>query len=248
MIRLLRQCDGKRPACSQCAFSGKACAGYEYDLIFRAPIVPGQPAKPQRQSSSKSTCASKKRKPKQGQDIQSPAFKDVLARSPPRPGSIPQTLAWPLLDVISLVVQNFSPLEVWDQDFSRHHGPATSSPQRICGAWVESLPALAREGLADAFLAPAVKTLAVAILARGQDGRAPVSDALNAHTSALAALRAGLIVDGVDMKVRSNMLAAATMCLYLSEVHLCSDVFPCIVRLMTEIVWRSLDDAAYLDC
>jgi hypothetical protein len=231
MIRLTsRQCDGKKPACSQCAFSGKACAGYEYDLIFRAPTVPGQPAKPRRQSTSKNTCASKIRKPKQGQ------------------GSIPQTLAWPLLDVISLVVQNFSPLKVWDQDFSRHHGPATNSPQRICGAWVESLPALAREGLADDFLAPAVKTLAVAILARGQDGRAPVSDALNAHTSALAALRVGLIVDGVDMRVRSNMLAAATMCLYLSEVHLCSDLSAMSGPLMTDVAWLFQDDAAYVDC
>jgi hypothetical protein len=128
--------------------------------------------------------------------------------------SPPLQLSWPLLDIISLVVQNFSPISVWDQNYSR------DSPQRICGAWVETLPELARQARADYFLAPAVKTLAVAILARGLDGRAPLSDALKAHTSALSALRSGL---AADMASCSNMFAAATMCLYLSEV--CSSFF-----------------------
>lgn len=222
------QCDGKRPTCSQCEFSRKPCAGYDYDLIFRAPISPRQLAAPGRQDTFMSKSASKNRTFRQCSGTRILGPKDgQLAHSPPRTSSVPQPLGWPLLDVISLVVQNFSPLEVWDQDFCRHHGPASNSPQRICGAWVESLPALARDGLADNFLAPAVKTLAVAILARGHKGMAPLSDALNAHTSALSALRVGLVANGADMTIRSNMFAAATMCLYLSEVCLCLRLLSC---------------------
>jgi hypothetical protein len=127
------------------------------------------------------------------------------------------------------VVQNFSPISVWDQNYSR------DSPQRICGAWVETLPELARQTEADFFLAPAVRTLAVAILARGLNGRAPLSDALKAHTAALSALRTGL---AADMTSCSNLFAAATMCLYLSEVCLFFlFTASCGFKLLTSI-WR----------
>ncbi|KAG7143083.1 hypothetical protein HYQ46_007531 [Verticillium longisporum] len=32
-------CDGKTPACTQCTKSGRECAGYQHDLIFRPPTM-----------------------------------------------------------------------------------------------------------------------------------------------------------------------------------------------------------------
>ncbi|KAI8680393.1 Zn(2)-C6 fungal-type domain-containing protein [Fusarium keratoplasticum] len=77
------------------------------------------------------------------------------------------------------------------------------------------LPELARGSKADQCLSPAIKTLAVSILARGSQGRAPMSDALAAHTTALESLNSGL--DGWATSA-PNIVAASIMCLFLSEM------------------------------
>ncbi|KAI8686722.1 Zn(2)-C6 fungal-type domain-containing protein [Fusarium sp. Ph1] len=58
-------------------------------------------------------------------------------------------------------------------------------------------------------------TLAVSILARGSQGKAPMSDALAAHTTALESLKRGL--DGWATSA-PNIVAASIMCLFLSEM------------------------------
>ncbi|KAM5341489.1 hypothetical protein ACJ41O_014520 [Fusarium nematophilum] len=159
----------------------------------------------------------------QGQDISSPIAKKSK-RQPAAPKPVPKalpaprndfplthSLTWPLLDIISLVVQNFSPVGEIPRVVATE---ASMFSHRICGGWVEVLPELAREAKADQLLSPAIKTLAVSILARGGGGRAPMSDALAAHTSALESLGAELSLGSTSSP---NMIAASIMCLFLSE-------------------------------
>lgn len=124
------------------------------------------------------------------------------------------SLAWPFQDVISLVVQNFSPAMLsstsafmnWDVDMF----------PRVCGAWIELLPVLSMTRRHEMTLSSSVKALGVSILARGRNGIAPISDALTAHCSALNSLHDSLhhIHDS-----NSDVLAVAIMCLMISEVR-----------------------------
>lgn len=68
---------------------------------------------------------------------------------------------------------------------------------------------------AERLLMPSVKTLAISMLSRGSAGLAPVSDALAAYAEALPSLRLGL--QSRDDS-NSDLLLAAIICLFLSEV------------------------------
>ncbi|KAM5366222.1 hypothetical protein ACJZ2D_010650 [Fusarium nematophilum] len=198
-------CDGKRPSCSQCSFSDRECAGYDHDLIFRPPVV----------SSSYSKAKPKQSSPIAKKSKRQPAAPKPVPKALPAPRNdfpLTHSLTWPLLDIISLVVQNFSPVGEIPRVVATE---ASMFSHRICGGWVEVLPELAREAKADQLLSPAIKTLAVSILARGGGGRAPMSDALAAHTSALESLGAELSLGSTSSP---NMIAASIMCLFLSEM------------------------------
>lgn len=215
------KCDGVTPTCSQCLLSGRTCPGYQHDLIFRPPIIAGQQPVVARASKRKRaaplTNLQIERVPyhrQTGVEHRSTDTTNTELHPYRQPSTVPSPLSWPLLDIVSLVVQNFSPPEVLDGSYLVTGGSGISTP-RVCGAWVQALPELARGGRAETFLSPSIKTLAVSMLSRAPDGRAPVSDALAAHAFALASLRSGL-----QGKVgsSSNMFAAAVMCLFLSEV------------------------------
>ncbi|KAH7276133.1 hypothetical protein B0J15DRAFT_531564 [Fusarium solani] len=198
-------CDGKRPSCSQCLFSSKKCAGYDHDLIFRPPVV----------SNSYPARATKSKRQRRRVSVDSQKAQSVVSKQVTLPANefpLTRSLSWPLLDIISLVVQNFSPVGKAPQFVPSQ---ASIFSHRICGGWVEMLPELARGSKADQCLSPAIKTLAVSILARGSQGRAPMSDALAAHTTALESLNSGL--DGWATSA-PNIVAASIMCLFLSEM------------------------------
>ncbi|KAH8667685.1 hypothetical protein BGZ61DRAFT_461053 [Ilyonectria robusta] len=193
-------CDGKRPACSQCSLRGRECPGYQTELIFRDPLTPRPP------SSERKGIQTKRRN--------KPAKKPHASTQPifnHSPTTISRTLSWPLSDIISLCAQNFVP--ECELVFASSN-PAVSQ-SRICGSWIEVLPSLIQKEEHQHLLSLAIKALGVSIVARGSDGRAPVSDALEAQCGALHALR-----DTIRHYTSSsfNALAAAMMCLYLSEM------------------------------
>ncbi|KAH6877057.1 N-terminal fungal transcription regulatory domain-containing protein [Thelonectria olida] len=207
-------CDGKVPACSQCLVRGYKCAGYQHEFIFRPP---------EGTSSFKKT-SHRRNKPKNvsKNPINPPAEKDVQvlrqhgqATIEPeqaiRQTTMARSLSWPLLDMISLLVQNFTPV-----GYSSTSAVSALSPPRICGAWIEALPELASKGEHEHVLSSAIKAFATSILAQGCEGRAPVCDALRAYGLGLQSLRNGL----QDQKGFSNVFIAAAMCLFLSELIL----------------------------
>lgn len=136
-----------------------------------------------------------------------------------RLSSIRPPLAWPLLDMVSLVVQNFSPhrlSKLRHTDSSDTHDLAP----RLCGAWVETLPFLACHEMADKVLAPSIKTLATSMVSRGPGGVAPVYDALKAHELAISSIQSGIRSIKGGQSSDSSILAAAVTCLFLAELLL----------------------------
>ncbi|KAF4821120.1 hypothetical protein CGCSCA5_v003582 [Colletotrichum siamense] len=91
------------------------------------------------------------------------------------------------------------------------------SQSRICGAWVEVLPGLVgADGRHDGPLSSAIKALGISLIARGPSGRAPVHEAIAAHSSALKAV-GRLIPHANDDPNNYDEISAAIMCLFLSE-------------------------------
>ncbi|KAH8800369.1 hypothetical protein F5884DRAFT_549580 [Xylogone sp. PMI_703] len=193
-------CDGKRPFCSQCMLKGRKCSGYQSDLIFRPPQV----SSPRPTGSIRTQDHTTKRR-----EFRKSA---KLTKIRIDYSSIVRPLSWPLCDVISLCAQNFIP----ENELSLSSNTSSLSQSRICGTWIEVLPSLAGNG-GNEYLDSAIKALGISIVARGSEGRAPASDALEAQCSALQALQKNI---KHASKSAFNELAAAIMCLFLSEMLL----------------------------
>ncbi|CCF33275.1 hypothetical protein CH063_05494 [Colletotrichum higginsianum] len=211
-------CDGKIPACSQCDRTGRTCPGYQSSLIFRPPVVPRhhQPAPMQPR---RSRVVGGRQQPRQ-QTYPTTSTEEAgpsQAVHQVSKTTVHMCLNWPLMDIISLVVQNLCPIEILNRtDLSSSN--AGGSVPRICGAWVEALPELVLHTKAEQILSPSIKTLALAILSRGRESRMSTSDAVAAHAHAVSSLRSGFLQENVSDS--SNLLAATVMCLFLSEMIL----------------------------
>ncbi|KAH7123214.1 N-terminal fungal transcription regulatory domain-containing protein [Dactylonectria estremocensis] len=197
-------CDGNIPACSQCLLRGRACPGYQADLIFRDPLMP-RPGPSGRSGTNKMI---KRMKPS-NKSINTAHAAQTIATQ--RPTLVTRALSWPLSDIISLCAQNFVP----ESELVLSSSNPAVSQSRICGSWIEVLPSLIEKEEHQYLLHSAIKALGVSILARGRDGRAPVSDALEAQGGALQALQDAIRHCAAPC---FNALAAAMMCLYISEI------------------------------
>ncbi|KAH0492268.1 hypothetical protein TgHK011_007229 [Trichoderma gracile] len=213
-------CDGKRPSCSQCAGTKIKCGGYQYDLVFvPSHLSTGAPTKPKTRKDGKITKKQRECTTAQTNTLTN-ASDEIFHASRPEVTDalcvVRPSLAWPFQDIISLVVQNFSPAVLssnsafmnWDIDIH----------PRVCGAWIELLPVLSLTRRYEMALSSSVKALGVSILARGRNGIAPISDALTAHCSALHALHVSL--HHISHTADSDVLAVAIMCLMISELIL----------------------------
>lgn len=127
-------------------------------------------------------------------------------------GSALRPLSWPLSDIVSLCAQNFIPAN----ELSLSSSELANSQSRICGAWIEVLPTLVNKR-EDYILHSAIRAFGTSILASGSDGRATVSEALEAQCEALHFLRGRISQANTSS---FNELAAAIMCLFLSEVRI----------------------------
>ncbi|KAI6784728.1 uncharacterized protein J7T54_007821 [Emericellopsis cladophorae] len=201
-------CDGKKPACTQCEVRKRDCAGYQHDLIFRPPLVGGPPGRTSTVTKARSNPSKKTPSPPKVAAAQIARSREPVSHHLAAPGPISRSLSWPFLDIISLVVQNFSP----------DSAPACKgliSAETICGAWVQVMPDLARCPAAETYLLPAIKALGVSIASRGAAGRAPVGQALEAQSEAVCALNRGL---GQMRADEFDVILASVMCLLISEM------------------------------
>lgn len=203
------QCDGKRPACSQCLFLGRSCEGYQVDAVF----VPYQPK-------------SQKRKPRKafrpsaasGEAAQTSTGSTGLAKARaqkdwrcPSPGPVdPPTAS----EFTAVILNCFTP--------GNSFVPSSpdSSTIQVCGAWVGVLPRLADEMRSDALIFAAVKAFGTAILDRGPDGKRMNFRSLEAYHSTLQWLRHDLVASKVSFDIKT---AASIACLAMVEVSAGSD-------------------------
>ena len=194
----LSQCDGKLPACSQCLIRRRECPGYQFDLVFRPPLVSGS------LSLSIKNRKSTNKRPNRKQTLR-PFEVPTIVSQHTAPG---RALTWPLLDVLSLCLQNFVPA---DELFLS----TSASASRMRWTWMEIIPQLLT-GKNDEALSSSIRALGISIMARGRDGPAPTSCALEAQAHALRAMRKALSQRRTLLSCEK--VVSATMCLILSEV------------------------------
>ncbi|KAK3989424.1 hypothetical protein QBC44DRAFT_350636 [Cladorrhinum sp. PSN332] len=96
----------------------------------------------------------------------------------------------------------------------------------MCCAWMEVLPSLLGTSH-EYFLSPAIKALGISIVARGNNGRAPIPNALEARCAAMRTLRGAV---GRENDSSFNALAASMMCLFLSEMLLPTSSISCAIH------------------
>jgi hypothetical protein len=193
------QCDGKKPACSQCTFRGLTCPGYPADWVF-------VPQTTRNASKFKARRAGPRQQPGAGPQTE-PKREEALCDLSVKPVTTPEAL--PLRDLIAAIIDNYVP----ESGAAIACGSVEPSP-RICGSWVEILPDIAGND-ADTALASAIRAFAVTILSRGPKQRFPISEGLEAYNQALVAINDALQSPYSDFPVA---IAAAVMCLLLAEL------------------------------
>lgn len=205
----LAQCDGKRPACSQCLFLGRSCEGYQVDAVF----LPYQPG-PRKRRPGKARPSAPSGEAQKSAALQSKAENTSLAEvraqrgwrcPPPRPVDAPTAG-----ELTAVILSCFVP----------EHGdnvPSSldSSTIQVCGAWVGVLPRLAHGMRSGALLSAAVKAFGTAILDRGPEGRRLNFRSLEAYNSTLQQLQQDLAAPNVSFNVKT---AASIACLAMVEV------------------------------
>ncbi|EEA25481.1 hypothetical protein TMatcc_006295 [Talaromyces marneffei ATCC 18224] len=200
-------CDGKRPECTQCVHSGRACDGYQTSWTFVD------------SSTSKSTLKQRKTGQVQhfqtssslGQDDAQETIQKGLSSSLSL-GRAQASFHRPSRDdFITLVVRNYVPQ---DTVTAVHNDFRTKQP-RICGAWVEVLPNLRNGGgTPDLVLAAAVEALATSILTQKLNPNQDNVESFQSYEVALRSLRKSFVVNQrCDIE-----LLASIMCLSLVEL------------------------------
>lgn len=193
-----KQCDGKKPACSQCALRNRECPGYPAAWVF-------MPQGSQVDAKVKPRRAVSRRQP--GTKLSAAPKGTVSEQSSANPVS--PAASQPLSDLVLAIIDNYVP----ESDFALLKSRVEPWP-RICGSWVEVLPELVSND-PDAALASAIRAFAVTILSRGPGRKLPVSDGLEAYNQALLSVNAALQSPYSDFPVA---IAAAVMCLLLAEL------------------------------
>jgi hypothetical protein len=140
-------------------------------------------------------------------------------------------MTWSSRDILSLCVQNLVP--------SNAILGICASKSQICASWIEIIHELPTgDDVARNIVPTSIRALGEAVLARGCDGIAPISSALNAQSSAIREMQRALRRPTVSMV---EQLVVATMCLLLSEVLTpCVELaYPANEARLDNTSWRS---------
>ena len=190
------------PSCTQCEFSHVACPGYSLDWEFR-------PVEVSTVCSTKKPVTARSRKSKKaGQSIELQKLAQaVVDRLTPD-----RALKWPVCSIVSLCIQNLTP--------TRDMFLETASAAQMMCSWVTVLSELVdRNQEYDDLLPSSIRALGESIIARGANGLAPVSSALEVQSSAMRAMsRAVNRALSCNGRPLCDEFAAAIMCLIISEV------------------------------
>jgi len=220
----IEQCDGKRPACTQCVFSKRTCEGYP-DALFVPFDATKTAVKPR--ARPKSAPRTKLLLPVDAQcpsdaEVGCTQAKDESTRLPPQatftssdlPPSHGSYSPDPSIvrEKVSLILRNFIPV----QELPCNATHASEQCSWFCGSWAKALPELTADmtGPYSQCLYSAVSALALAITAY-RDRRDCLNAVVAQYEDSLRLLGESLAVVGDAYR---SELVAAVMCLALTEV------------------------------
>lgn len=206
----LSQCDGKRPACSQCLFLGRSCEGYQTDAVF-VPYQPASQRRKPRKAPGPSTAPGAAAQTSTARQSRTRRAGLAKARAQkawrcPSPSPVESPTAG---EFTAVILNSFTP--------GNKFVPSSpdSSTLQVCGAWVGVLPRLAHEMGSEALIFAAVKAFGTAILDRGPHGKHMNFRSLEAYNSTLQRLQHDLVASKVTFDVKT---AASIACLAMVEV------------------------------
>lgn len=195
----LPQCDGSRPACSQCQLTGRVCRGYLQDLV----VFHHKPASRHSRLGKKTVRDSTNHRV---DDTRLPPTSSLILSASTRLARERQQPTWD--ECVALLVQYYIPKD--EIPFLLHVEPSKS---RICGGWVQALPHVSQDH-ADFkhIVSPAVQALTMSMLVNGTNRR---QEYIDTYGVAIEGIRA--ILDNSKEPIGPTV-AIASMCLALSEV------------------------------
>ena len=199
------QCDGLKPACSQCRLTGRECGGYLQDLVvFQHKPTKRSPKRTKEALTIEPTSrVCNYRSPQKLTPKDSAGRRSALACTH-------QQLTYD--ECVAILVQHYIPKD--EVPLLSHVEPSKS---RICGGWVQALPHVSQSHTDfEHIVSPAVRALTMSMLVTGTDRR---QEYLDTYGSALQGIRAVL---ERPTRVVGSTVAIAGMCLALSEVCKCT--------------------------
>ncbi|KAH8801447.1 hypothetical protein F5884DRAFT_514457 [Xylogone sp. PMI_703] len=208
-------CDGKKPACSQCLFSRRECAGYEHDFLFKHQQR-SSPSSAKVPTEGVRTNTESERSSHVLQNAGRPGNPDAITRGMATAGhrGVPPSLLPRqsfLEESSALIVSNYAP---WLESLSILSGLGMPA-YLICGSWVGVLSNLAGKGRLDGVLYAAIGTLGLVVRRKEITSSPEVPVCSQAYGSALALLQNNLLT---AYNSCCTDLVAASMCLSLSEL------------------------------
>ena len=221
---VFQQCDGKRPACTQCVFGKRTCEGYP-DALFVPFVATKTAAKPRatrpKQVSQTTQSVSAYAQCPSVAESGSAQAKDSLTlsqketslsgSSPILDRPHPQGLST-IQDKVALILRNFIPLHELEFDLP----DAAEQCSRFCGSWALALPELTADmtGPFSQCLASAVSAFALSLAAFRNHENLLDATAVQ-YEESLRLLGHNLAMAG---DTYNSKLVAAVMCLALTEV------------------------------
>jgi hypothetical protein len=246
ILLIALQCDGKRPACTQCLFGKRECEGYP-DALF-VPFIATKAVVKRKTLRTPPVSRHMQSHPTHQPRVSDAAYMEFqnsysssrkttgipgssLSSYHPFPGG-PITIQ----EKVSLILRNFIP---W-HEFGCEASDLSEQSPRFCGSWVTALPQLAIDK-SDSFsecLHSAVSALALSITAyRTRENLLDLVSTQYEHS--LRLLGQNLAVAGNTYR---SKLVAAVMCLALVEVGYL--VLSCLLDMAATVhqVIRILED------
>ncbi|KAK2755517.1 hypothetical protein FQN54_006457 [Arachnomyces sp. PD_36] len=200
-----RSCDGKRPGCTQCVFTGRTCDGYESEWKFI--------------SQNSGLASSSDVELDKGQ-----VTHRNEAHAAPRITTAPGDRPYPSLDsstrdgLVRLLVTAYVP----EAEMPYMSDNSDNKQSRICGAWVEALPELSSQTDPDGSLSAAIQAFASSVSHHRPQQEGENLDCTKSYHMAIKALREDLDSPKHPFHAES---AAAIMCLSLTELMFSDSAF-----------------------
>ncbi|KAF2738349.1 hypothetical protein EJ04DRAFT_62686 [Polyplosphaeria fusca] len=198
-------CDGMRPACSQCVFSGRECDGYQLNLVFIQHTAAKRGKKRPHSCSTESDEQAIMKPPESCRNNRELSGKDISQYQ----HAFPQDpFSSTTIEFTSVITNSFLPQYMHDVSIT------DSSAISVCASWVKVLPEIVSGHQIPSFLRSAIKFFALMIADAGPSCRSISYKSFEAYGTSLQQLKLAML----KSQSFSLELGAAILCLAISEL------------------------------